>query len=112
MSFRVMSASALESEVHYNNQEVYDDIERVGTMIMDLHEGPVELDVLMVIPEGDENERWQLCFGGSTLSLDFLPNAVNVVDFNLEDGEEVILREFKRDEVKAATQWLYNKLVA
>ena len=108
--FRLLSASALEAEVHLTNKEVSDDIQKVGNMIMDLHEGPVDLDILMVIPEGDVDERWQLCFAGSTLSLDFVPEGIEIVDFN--NGDEEVLERFQRGEVKAATQWLYNRLTA
>jgi len=113
MALRVISASALEAEVYLSNTDINGKIEEVGTLIMDLSEETPTMDILFIIPEEDENVRWQLCFGGSTLSMDFLPSNIAIVDFeNNNDGDENVLKVFEANEVRQATQWLVNHLRA
>lgn len=108
MPVALISASAYEAEAHLSNAEIRNDIDTVGTMVVDLTEETDIVNLLFVVPEQDENERWQLCFGGSTLSLDFYPNSIEVTDFN--DGDEVVVETFPRENIKQATQWLVNHL--
>lgn len=108
MAVRLISASPVESEAYTTTPVMGEAIESVGQMIMDLHDEEIDQEILLVLNDPDTPEEFTLAFGGSTLSLEFRPEVIEVVDFN--EGDEVVLEKFPRDSVNAATTWLVNKI--
>jgi hypothetical protein len=109
MSVRIISASALESEIYATVPQVRNAIDRVGDMIMDLHDEPIDLDILYVINDSDNPGDFTLAFSGSTLSLEISQDGIEVWDYDEVSGGEC-LQTFKSDNINAATTWLVNRI--
>ncbi len=109
---KVITSSPMEAEMYAFNSKINNAIESVGSMIQDLTvDQNTDLDILLVIPDPDAPEEFGLAFGGSTLSLEFFNNRIDIVDYNLDSGDETVLETFEQQEVNKATMCLYNRLV-
>lgn len=111
MSVQVITASPIEAEAYYSRKDVNEAVDAVGEMILDLHEDDdFELSLLYAMNDVENPEEFTLAFSGSTLSLEFFADRIEVTDFN--EGDEEILEVFERSETNAATVWLVNRLTS
>lgn len=106
MSVRLVAYSPQEQMLFSSIPQLQESIEQVAQMVLDL--GVMEdVELLFTVTEDDNPNYFSLAFSGTTMSLEFTPEIIQVVDFN--DGDEIILQDFERHEVNQATTWLVNE---
>jgi hypothetical protein len=109
VAIRLISLTPVEHEAFIVQPEIKVTVDTVGKMIDDLHEEEVNCDILLVINDADRPAEFQLNFGGSTMSMDFYEDRIEINDFDPDTTEESLLMTFQRNEVNMATQWLVNQ---
>ena len=111
MPLRFHSLTPIEAEYYAGIPELREIVDTVGDLIMDLHDEEIHLDIVLAMNDENDPNYFTLAFGGTTLSLDFSPDKIDVTDFDLSDGDsEEVIESFGREEVGKATLWLVNKL--
>lgn len=106
---KIITTSPQEAEIYAFNSKINNSIDAIGGLFNDLTtDQNVDLDILLTVIDPDRPEEFGLAIGGSTLSLEFFGDRIDVVDFN--EGDEIVLETFPLDEEKQAAQWVYNSL--
>ena len=107
----VITTSSMEAEVYAFSSQMNNAIDAVGNLINDMTaDGDEKLEILVTIVDPEKPEEFGLAFSGSTLSLEFSKDAIDLVDFN--EGDEIVLETFGPTESSKAALCLYNRLTA
>lgn len=111
MAVKFCSLTPIEAEYYATLPELQQIVDSVGQMIMDMHDEPIDLDIVLAINDEEDPTCFTLAFGGTTLSLDFYPDRIDITDFDLADGNESeVIETFDPLNVNGATLWLINQL--
>ena len=111
MSVRFCSLTPVEAEYYSQIPTLRETVDSVGQMIMDLHDDPIDLDVVLAMNDENDPTTYTLAFSGTTLSMEFSPEKIEILDFvHAEDQEVEVLQVFSVDNVNGATLWLFNQI--
>lgn len=106
MPVKLLAYSPIEAEVFATVPEMDKTISAVAQMVMDLNEGE-EVELLFVLDDDNSTDNFTLAFAGTTLALEFSPEAIEVTKFDETEGS-IVLQSFPRDNINQATAWLVN----